>query len=218
MPPEFRDYFSEFPIWVIKNAFLRDRLGKMWGSRPQNNTDQPLRKVRFVFTAEKGTFLIYPRRKLMSGKPIAKCVLAIAILAAGSAQADVFNMPAGQTSLQFVTVGDPGNAADTLTDGTGYGSVGYTYQMGKYDVTVGQYSSSSTPWRRRTPTACTTATWHRHGYYADGRNHPKRQSGQLQLRGHGQLQPGRQLSDLRCLLGRCRPLLQLAAKRSADRG
>ena len=33
-------------------------------------------------------------------------------------------------------MGDPGNAADPAT---GYGSVGYAYQMGKYDVTVGQY-------------------------------------------------------------------------------
>ncbi len=41
----------------------------------------------------------------------------------------------GLASLQFVTVGDPGNVADT----TGYGSVGNVYQMGKYDVTVGQY-------------------------------------------------------------------------------
>ena len=48
----------------------------------------------------------------------------------------------GEASLEFVTVGDPGNAADTTVtgDGTsGYGSVPYTYQMGKYDVTVGQY-------------------------------------------------------------------------------
>ncbi len=50
----------------------------------------------------------------------------------------VFNMPTGETSLQFVPVGNPGNAADPLT---GYGSVGYTYQMGKYDVTLGQYTT-----------------------------------------------------------------------------
>jgi len=57
--------------------------------------------------------------------------------------ADVFNMPTGQTSLQFVTVGNPGNAADTrvmTTDGTtGYGAVPYAYQMGEYDVTTAQY-------------------------------------------------------------------------------
>ena len=50
----------------------------------------------------------------------------------------------GQASLEFVTVGNPGNAADTAvmtTDGTtGYGSVPYTYQMGKYDVTNAQYA------------------------------------------------------------------------------
>ena len=58
----------------------------------------------------------------------------VAILV-GVTHADVYNMPTGQTSLQFVTVDDPANAADPAT---GYGSVGYTYQMGKYDVTVGQ--------------------------------------------------------------------------------
>jgi len=63
----------------------------------------------------------------------------VLMLADGVTQAqvsNVFSMPTGQTSLQFVTVGNPGNAPDPLT---GYGSVGYTYQMGKYDVTVGQY-------------------------------------------------------------------------------
>jgi formylglycine-generating enzyme len=52
------------------------------------------------------------------------------------ASAGVFNMPAGQTSLQFVPVGDPGNEPDS----TGYGAVPYTYQMGEFDVTVAQYT------------------------------------------------------------------------------
>ena len=59
-------------------------------------------------------------------------------MTAGVAQAHVFNMPNGEASLQFVTVGDPGNAADPAT-GSLYGSVAYVYQMGEYDVTVGQY-------------------------------------------------------------------------------
>jgi formylglycine-generating enzyme len=64
------------------------------------------------------------------------CVLAtVLLLSATVARADVFNMPSGQTSLQFVTVGDQGNAADT----TGYGAVAYTYELGKYDVTTAQY-------------------------------------------------------------------------------
>jgi formylglycine-generating enzyme required for sulfatase activity len=51
-------------------------------------------------------------------------------------------MPVGEASVQLVTVGDPGNAPDTvvMNNGTsGYGSVPYVYQMGKYDVTVAQY-------------------------------------------------------------------------------
>src|SRR5215212_1079452 len=36
----------------------------------------------------------------------------------------------------WVTVGNPGNAADS----TGYGAVGYVYQIGKYEVTNSQYA------------------------------------------------------------------------------
>jgi formylglycine-generating enzyme len=81
-----------------------------------------------------------------------RMMLAVAmVLAAGSVQADVFNMGGtrdpmtgtwtGLASVEFVTVGNPGNAADTTPGfySYGMGSVGYVYQMGKYDVTVGQY-------------------------------------------------------------------------------
>jgi formylglycine-generating enzyme len=57
--------------------------------------------------------------------------------------ANVFDMPVGVTSLETVSVGNPGNAPDTdvMNDGTtGYGSVGYTYSIGKYEVTAGQYT------------------------------------------------------------------------------
>jgi len=63
-------------------------------------------------------------------------------LAGGMAEADVFHMPAGQTSLQFVTVGDPGNAPDTRETNDAsqdLGAVAYSYQIGKYDVTAAQY-------------------------------------------------------------------------------
>jgi hypothetical protein len=39
-------------------------------------------------------------------------------------------------SIDWVTVGDPGNAADD----TGYGSVGYTYLISKYETTNAQYA------------------------------------------------------------------------------
>ncbi len=51
--------------------------------------------------------------------------------------------PVGAVSIDWVTVGDPGNPADTevMNDGTtGYGSVPYTYQIGKYAVTNAQYT------------------------------------------------------------------------------
>lgn len=45
----------------------------------------------------------------------------------------------GAVVIETVTVGNPGNAADTRYNGISVGSVAYTYQMGKYDVTAGQY-------------------------------------------------------------------------------
>jgi formylglycine-generating enzyme required for sulfatase activity len=47
--------------------------------------------------------------------------------------------------MDFVTIGNPGNAADTqvmTTDGTtGYGSVGYNYRIGKYEITNAQWNT-----------------------------------------------------------------------------
>jgi formylglycine-generating enzyme len=66
------------------------------------------------------------------------CAAFILGLAPVAAWADVFNMPSDWKSLDFVTVGDPGNAVDSAT-GYLYGSVDHVYQMGKYDVTLAQY-------------------------------------------------------------------------------
>ncbi len=65
----------------------------------------------------------------MQTRTILTAVAAV-LLAAGAAQAAIIN-------IDMVTVGDPGNAADT----TGYGAVSNTYQMGKYDVTAAQYTA-----------------------------------------------------------------------------
>jgi formylglycine-generating enzyme required for sulfatase activity len=54
------------------------------------------------------------------------------LLAAGAAQATI--------SIATVPVGNPGNAADTRYATPGYGSVAYSYNIGKYDVTAGQYT------------------------------------------------------------------------------
>ena len=76
-------------------------------------------------------------------------VVALAVTTAAHA-ADVFNMGGtlnpttgtwtGQASLQFVTVGNPGNAADTRYATPGYGAVGSSFKMAKYEVTAGQYT------------------------------------------------------------------------------
>jgi len=44
-----------------------------------------------------------------------------------------------QVTMDMVTVGNAGNANDPAT-GNVYGSVAYSYQIGKYDVTIGQYT------------------------------------------------------------------------------
>ncbi len=55
------------------------------------------------------------------------------------APANVFTMPAGQASLQFVPVGNPGNVADTRYSAYVRGAVGYAYNIGKCEITAGQY-------------------------------------------------------------------------------
>ena len=57
--------------------------------------------------------------------------VAAMLLAAGAAQAAI--------TIDTVPVGNPGNAADT--HGAGYGAVSYTYDIGKYEVTAGQYTA-----------------------------------------------------------------------------
>jgi formylglycine-generating enzyme len=90
----------------------------------------------------------------MKSHLVALAVTVVLVLAVGSAQADVFNMGGtrdpvtgtwtGLASLDFVTVGDPGNAgyipfsAENPT--AALWSVGYTYNIGKYEVTAGQYT------------------------------------------------------------------------------
>ncbi len=70
---------------------------------------------------------------------IARGLLAAAFAASAATgqAASVFNMPSGETSLSFVTVGKPGNPAALPISISG--SVPYVYQMGTYDVTVAQY-------------------------------------------------------------------------------
>jgi len=81
----------------------------------------------------------------MLNNRIVMCLAAaVAVLVGGAAQADVFNMGPGLTSLQFVTVGNPGNPGEqsrlaAYGDTTYYGSVADPYLIGKYEVTNAQW-------------------------------------------------------------------------------
>ena len=113
-------------------------------------------------------------------------------ITAGVSQAQgVFNMPSGQTSLHSSPLG----TRATLPIATGYGAVGYVYQMGKYDVTVGQYCQFLNA-------VAATDTYGLYNSYmaaalvSDHRDYPERQSGQLHLLGLVQRQRVEQLRRL----------------------
>ncbi len=65
-------------------------------------------------------------------------VMGLCLVLAGPMLANVFDMPGGQTNLQFVTIGALGNRDDI--NGAGYGAVDHWYDIGKYEVTAGQYT------------------------------------------------------------------------------
>ncbi|MEY5019452.1 MAG: hypothetical protein RLZ22_540 [Verrucomicrobiota bacterium] len=54
-----------------------------------------------------------------------------------AASAALITFASASVTIDWVTVGNAGNAADT----TGYGAVGYEYQIGKYEVTNAQYGA-----------------------------------------------------------------------------
>lgn len=66
--------------------------------------------------------------------------LALSVVASAQAQTitQTFGSGTNTFSMDFVTIGNPGNAADT----TGYGSVGYSYNIGKYEVSVPQINGA----------------------------------------------------------------------------
>jgi len=72
-------------------------------------------------------------------------MLAVAVLAAGwltvsVAQGDVITHGSTTITMDFVTVAAPGGVANTA-DTTGYGSVGYDYRIGTYEVSADQWAA-----------------------------------------------------------------------------
>jgi formylglycine-generating enzyme required for sulfatase activity len=66
------------------------------------------------------------------GRALRVLAVAVACLSATPARAETM-------TYEMVTVGDPGNANDNV--GFGFGSVAYAYQIGTYEVTIGQYAA-----------------------------------------------------------------------------
>ena len=64
---------------------------------------------------------------------VSVAALAVLVVNAGLAH--------GAIQIDFVTVGNAGNKPDTRYDATGYGAVDYVYEIGKYEVTAGQYTA-----------------------------------------------------------------------------
>ncbi len=80
-----------------------------------------------------GGFSMWRRRKRVSSYRLL-LLAAIVTVTVATAATPAFAQP---VNYELVPVGNPGNAADT----TGYGAVAYEYQIGKYEVTIGQYAA-----------------------------------------------------------------------------
>ena len=80
-----------------------------------------------------GGYSLFRRRKRVSSYRLL-LLAAIVTVTVATAATPVF---AQSVNYELVPVGDAGNAADT----TGYGAVPYEYQIGKYEVTIGQYAA-----------------------------------------------------------------------------
>ncbi|NOZ41475.1 MAG: SUMF1/EgtB/PvdO family nonheme iron enzyme, partial [Planctomycetes bacterium] len=59
------------------------------------------------------------------------------------ANADIFGSGPNTFEIEFVTIGDPGNAADTTGSPNPAGAVPYTYRIGKYEISEGMIDAAN---------------------------------------------------------------------------
>ena len=110
---------------------------------------------------------------------LATCVVLIAAvgiaLMGRATRADTFGSGANTFDIEFVTIGNPGNAADTTGNPNPAGSVPYTYRMGKFEISEQMIDKAN------------AAGWTRHH-----QRHPRcRQAGHL-----GELERGGPVREL----------------------
>jgi formylglycine-generating enzyme required for sulfatase activity len=72
-------------------------------------------------------------------KTILSLLVAAGLIGSTSVHADTFGSGSNQFTLDFTTIGNPGNAADT----TGYGAVDYTYRIGTYSISQNQIDKAT---------------------------------------------------------------------------
>jgi sulfatase modifying factor 1 len=65
---------------------------------------------------------------------LAALAVSVAISSSDQSLADMFGSGNLAFEIDFVTIGDPGNVADTTGDPNPAGSVPYTYRIGKYEI------------------------------------------------------------------------------------
>ena len=75
--------------------------------------------------------MLWRRRGLVCASILAAVV---GISFADRAAADTFGSGANTFDIEFVSIGNPGNAADTTGNPNPAGSVPYTYRMGKFEI------------------------------------------------------------------------------------
>jgi len=85
-----------------------------------------------------------PMKPMMA---VAALGLALGIMATTDLHADTFGSGANTFTIDFVTVGDPGNPNDSGTTGsyfTPYGGVAYEFRMGTYEVSEDMINKANT--------------------------------------------------------------------------
>jgi formylglycine-generating enzyme required for sulfatase activity len=90
-----------------------------------------------VQDSEYGTWMITTGSlsNMSTSRPLGlSCLIAMAVLT-------VPMKTSGTVNIETVLVGNPGNAADTRYAPSGRGSVDYVYNVGKYEVTAGHYTT-----------------------------------------------------------------------------
>jgi sulfatase modifying factor 1 len=70
-------------------------------------------------------------------------LILVAMLSSGT-QADTFGTGTNTFNIEFVTIGNPGNPADTTGKPNPTGSVAYEYRMGKYEISRDMVTKAGT--------------------------------------------------------------------------